>query len=120
MPLHPKIRSALQAAAGQPPLETQTIAEARAQAKASYAPTVPVPVGAVEDIMLPGGHGGFALASIPRRARVRFRYWSSFMAAASSGSTSIRTMRFAAGFATVRRALTFRCSDLRDPVLNLR
>jgi len=58
MPLHPKIRSALQAAEGQPALETQPIAEARAQAKASYAPTVPVPVGAVEDIVLPGGHGG--------------------------------------------------------------
>ena len=58
MPLHPKIRSALQAAEGQPPLETQPIAEARAQAKASYAPTVPVPVSAVEDIVLSGGHGG--------------------------------------------------------------
>src|SRR5258707_9315422 len=57
MPLHPKLCWARNAAGGQPPLDSQPIAEARAQAKASYAPTVPVPVGAVEDFVLPGGHG---------------------------------------------------------------
>ena len=84
MPLHPKIREALQAAEGQPPLETCSIAEARAQAKAAYAPTVPVPVGAVKGFVLPGGNGGIRARLYTPAGTVHFRCWSFFMAAASS------------------------------------
>jgi acetyl esterase len=58
MPLHPTIRAALDAASSQPPLETLSIAEARAQAKAGYIPALAPPVAAVENIVLPGGSGG--------------------------------------------------------------
>lgn len=55
MPLHPHIRSALQTAAGLPPLETQPLAQARAQAKARYASVIAAPaIGAARDLSIPG------------------------------------------------------------------
>ena len=56
MPLHPHIATALKAAEGLPAANTLPVDAARAQAKARYPVNDPPrPVGAVRDIMLPGG-----------------------------------------------------------------
>ena len=56
MPLHPHIANALKAAESLPAANTLPVDQARAQAKARYPmKDPPRPVGAVRDILLPGG-----------------------------------------------------------------
>lgn len=62
MALHPVIQAALSSAAGLPAYDALPIAQARAQAKLGY-PTrkVPVPVGEVRNLDIPGPGGALAL-----------------------------------------------------------